>query len=468
VESVTWGAIGYTSIIANDTILYTPYPNQYGDDIFTYIVSDGNDTAAASVSVTIEPVEDSPLAVNDFITTNEDTPVIINVMGNDSEPDGDPLTITGNTTPSFGTIILNADNTFTYSPDTNINGTDGFTYTLDDGKGHIDMADVAVTITSVNDLPVGIDDFAITSQNTSVTINVIANDVDEDGDVLTISGVLKPTGKKNSTVLIISSNELLYEPKSGFIGQESYTYTVSDGNGGTASASVHVEVVESVSASSNGEDPVTSEATTTAKEALDNAGFESGDFKGWLTIGESVVETAAFGSGPSEGTFQVVLSTAGPVEAPEDSTGYAVSASELEIFLQLPSGRLDEIGTGPAIEGSAIKRTFAANAGDVLSFDWNFLTNEYTILDEPDSPPTDYNNDFAFVSITEVSQLSDTFSMFIFSISDYMSETGFDTFFFPITTTGAFSLGIGVVDVGDEEIPSALLIDNFLLNPGNQ
>jgi hypothetical protein len=142
-----------------------------------------------------------------------------------------------------------------------------------------------------------------------------------------------------------------------------------------------------------------------------------------------------------------------------------VPVAELETFLELPLGSLDSLSTDMVVEGTAIKRTFTAQAGAVLSFDWNFLTNEVTSVDDPAALPSPQTNDFVFVTIAPLTLLADTFWTFVLSPTSFMSETGFETFTFILPTTGAYTLGIGVVDVGDEKGLSGVLIDNIQFSP---
>ncbi|MEQ8995340.1 MAG: PEP-CTERM sorting domain-containing protein [Coleofasciculus sp. B1-GNL1-01] len=179
-----------------------------------------------------------------------------------------------------------------------------------------------------------------------------------------------------------------------------------------------------------------------------NGGFETGNFDGWQTLGDTSIETSAFGSGPKEGDFQALLRTS------------SINDFQLESFLGLPSGSLDALGNGDATEGSAIKQTFTAKAGQVVKFHWNFLTDELDFDDDPFS-----FNDFAFVSLTSLNELGDTSLSFMNSLTEFSDETGFEEFSYVIPTTGTYSLGIGVTDVDNRIFESGLLVDKVAVTP---
>ena len=179
-----------------------------------------------------------------------------------------------------------------------------------------------------------------------------------------------------------------------------------------------------------------------------NAGFEVGDFTGWNVIGDTSIETAAFGSNPTEGTYQALLTTG----------NNSVTDADLEAFLGISSGDLDALGNGDAIAGSAIQFTpITVAAGDIFSFDWNFLTNENN---------SGVYNDFGFVSISsgDLWELADTTNEFSRFAGSFGSETGYGTFTHEFTTAGTFLVGIGVVDVLDNSVDSALLVDNLVIS----
>ena len=206
------------------------------------------------------------------MTTNEDSLLSGNVLadngnGVDSDPDSNPLSVTevnGNagdvgtpiTLTSGALLTLNSDGTFDYDPNGQFeslnNGqtaTDSFTYTIDDGNGGTDTATVTVTIDGITDNlpPVAVDDDAITVQDTAVDVLVLANDSDPDGDDLEITLATQGSNgsvaiNDNGTPADTTDDFLVYTPDAGFGGLDSFTYTISDGNGGTDTATVNLAV----------------------------------------------------------------------------------------------------------------------------------------------------------------------------------------------------------------------------------
>ena len=138
------------------------------------------------------PANDGPVAVDDAATTAEDTAVSIAVLPNDSDLDGDTLAVSAAMTPAHGTATVNPDGTITYAPAANYHGADSFSYTIGDGNGGTATATVSVTVTPTNDGPVAVDDAATTAEDTAVSIAVLPNDTDLDGDALTVSAATTP------------------------------------------------------------------------------------------------------------------------------------------------------------------------------------------------------------------------------------------------------------------------------------
>ena len=190
---------------------------------------------------TIDASNGDPIANDDTAETDEDVILTdIDVLGNDTDPDGDPLTVTG-ASASNGTVTINGDGTLNYDPDPDFNGDDTITYTVDDGNGGTDTGEVVVTVVPVNDDPVANDDTATTPADTLLEdIPVLDNDTDVDGGPLTVTGA----GAPNGTVTVNSDGTLDYQPDPGFIGDDTITYDISDGLGGTDSGQVIVSVTD--------------------------------------------------------------------------------------------------------------------------------------------------------------------------------------------------------------------------------
>jgi hypothetical protein len=244
VTSATPGTNGSTAIQGNGTITYTPNLNFHGTDTFTYTASDGNGgTDTATVTITVSGVNDPPVAVNDLVTTNEDTIVVAPVLANDSDPDG-ALTITAVTQGTKGVTAIQSGGTVRYTPNANANGADSFTYTVSDGSGGTATATVAVTIIPVNDTPDAVNDSATANEDTALNFAVAANDTDVDGDALIVTAVTQ--GAKGSVAInqspSLEGKYVIYTPNANANGSDSFTYTISDGHGGTATGSVAMTI----------------------------------------------------------------------------------------------------------------------------------------------------------------------------------------------------------------------------------
>ncbi len=234
-------ANGQVVINSDGTITYTPNENFNGTDSFDYTIEDENGlTDTATVTVNIASENDAPIAVDDVVNTPEDTEVTVSVLDNDSDPDGDELSVISTSNgPANGQVVINSDGTITYTPNENFNGTDSFDYTIEDENGLTDTATVTVNVTSENDAPIAVDDAATTDQDVPVNIAVLNNDSDIDGDELIVTETIDP---ENGTVVINENGTITYTPNDSFTGIDSFEYTISDGNGGTDTATVTINI----------------------------------------------------------------------------------------------------------------------------------------------------------------------------------------------------------------------------------
>ena len=230
---------GTLTFNADGSFSYTHDGGESSSDAFTYTASDGTETSSvATVTITVTQVNDTPSADNKTASTNQDTAVPINLSG--SDPEGSSLTFTVASGPSNGTVAISGA-TATYTPANGFSGTDSFTYTASDGSATSSAATVTITVVPDNAAPVAQNTSAVTLEDTSIDITLLA--ADADSDPLTFA-VTQPT---NGTVTLIGTTAS-YTPDANFNGSDSFTFTANDGtvNSNTATVSITVNAVNDV------------------------------------------------------------------------------------------------------------------------------------------------------------------------------------------------------------------------------
>lgn len=235
-------AHGQVAIYPNGTYTYTPALNYNGTDSFTYQVCDDNSTPACStgtVTITINPVQDPPIAGPDVFSTLEDTKLVVTcdcVLINDYDPDGDPLTGAVVDNVKHGTLVFQPDGTFEYMPDQDFFGTDTFTYTATDGIHTTDPALVTINVIPVNDAPIAVNDQVDAIEDIPSPLPILANDKDVD-DVLTTSMIQITTPPQHGT-LQITPDEVIYTSNPDYFGPDSFNYTLTDIAGAVSNIAV--------------------------------------------------------------------------------------------------------------------------------------------------------------------------------------------------------------------------------------
>ncbi|TMP16764.1 Ig-like domain-containing protein [Pseudoalteromonas sp. S2893] len=228
--TTTSGAVTSTG---ND-VIFTSEANFNGQVTVNYTLSDGTDTAMGVLTITVTPVNDAPIANPDSATILEDAVTTnINVLSNDTDPENDSLTISDAST-NTGSVSVAGSN-LAYTPEADFNGQAVITYTLSDGTDTASGV-LNITVTPVNDAPVANPDTATINEDSSTTVNVVANDTDTEGDSLTITTVSADSGSAT-----IVANQIQYTPQADYNGTAVVTYTISDGEAAT-SATLNITI----------------------------------------------------------------------------------------------------------------------------------------------------------------------------------------------------------------------------------
>lgn len=237
------------SLNLDGSFTYTPNPNFHGLDGFTYQARDpdGELSNIAMVVITVNAVNDPPIAQDDMYNINEDSPLSVGAPGilmNDSDIDGGPLSAMLVSGPSnAASFNLNPNGSFSYVPAANFNGMDSFTYRAFDGMDQSNLATVTINIAPINDPPVARDDSYATDEDTPLTIlpdGILENDTDADGDSLLAEIVSGPTNA--ASFVLNDDGSFSYTPAANFNGMDSFTYRAFDGQSRSGTATVRITV----------------------------------------------------------------------------------------------------------------------------------------------------------------------------------------------------------------------------------
>ncbi|MEL7281074.1 MAG: Ig-like domain-containing protein [Pseudomonadota bacterium] len=405
---------------------YTPNPNFSGEDFFTYQVTDaGGATSFETVNITVEGVNDAPVATDLNAATSEDTDLESSVAEQASDADGDNLTFSivagEGSGPQNGSVNMAADGSFTYTPDTDFNGTDSFTYQVDDGNGGVTTATVNITIDAENDAPIADDVSVSTDEDEALDGSVAEAASDVEGDALTFALVEgEEFGPQNGAVDMASDGSFTYTPDADFNGTDSFTYQVDDGNGGTTTATVTV-TVDPVN-----DDPIASDVDVSVAEddAIEGSliedafdvdgdnltfslvsGEEDGPFNGDVVVNEDGTYTYTPDpdfNGEDSFTYQVSDGNGGittaTVTVTVDPANDDPEAGDVDVSVD-EDNTLDGTLAEEAFDLDGDDLTFSLVVGDGEEFISGPFNGEVTINDDGTysyTPDADFNGEDSF------------------------------------------------------------------------
>lgn len=231
---------GTATIESNNRITYQPRENYFGTDSLEFELSDAKGAVTTGkVSISITAQNDPPKIKAQDYTVLEDNFLNFDPRDNETDVDGDVVITTKIIPgPQHGTAKIEANNRITYKPNDDYSGTDSLTFHLSDGKGGVVSGTVPIAVTAVNDGPIAVSDVVAIAEDTTTDIDVVGNDSDADGDLLTIEIASLPLNGISEVV----NGKIRYTPRPNFHGVEQFTYRITDGKGGEATAAVQINI----------------------------------------------------------------------------------------------------------------------------------------------------------------------------------------------------------------------------------
>ncbi|MDD4899880.1 MAG: Ig-like domain-containing protein, partial [Candidatus Omnitrophica bacterium] len=357
---------------------YAPTANYNGPDSFTFKANDGlADSNTATVTITINAINDTPYANEQSVNTDEDTPVAITLSATDA--DGDNLTYSVVTNPSNGSLTGTAAN-LTYTPNNKYKGTDSFSFKANDGHLDSNTATVSINVRHTNHRPNSHNQSVNTDEDTPVAITLSATDAD--GDNLTYSVVTNPS---NGSLTGTAAN-LTYTPSESFYGDDSFTFKASDGQLESDPATVSIKVKhvnhapvsqsQSVNVRKNTPKTITLKATDKDKDSL------------------TYIVLTNPASGTLSGTAPDLTYTPNTDYIGDDSFTFKANDGALDsdsatvtLHVKLPPKAKISIETPAPTTGSAVKFNAAnseADGADIASYNWNFGDGTSSAAANPD------------------------------------------------------------------------------------
>jgi VCBS repeat-containing protein len=353
-------------------VTYTPalnYPNtnlSNGSDSFTFTANDGSlSSSAATVGLTITPVNDQPVAVNDNVTValNSSNNVIA-VLGNDTDVDADTLTVTAVTAATNGTASVGTGGAnVVYTPIASFSGTDSFTYTISDGQGGTSTATVTVTVTGANNPPVSNGQSVTTPEDTATVITLSATDANN--NTLAFAVVTAPTHGTLGTLGAPScaagtcTAQVTYTPAANYNGADSFTFKANDGLADSNVATVSLTITAVNDAPASNPQSATTAEDTAVTIPLSGTDIDSASLTfvtsapAHGTLGSVTGTSCTPSGGGSSCTAQVTYTPAANYNGP-DSFTYTTNDGSSSSAASNVSVTITAVNDAPAGSGQSV------------------------------------------------------------------------------------------------------------------
>lgn len=362
-------AQGTLNVNPDGSFTFIPEPNFNGTVTINFTVEDPSGATSSGVlTINVLAVNDDPVATNGTGTGAEDAAISGSLASLATDVDGDTLTFSLATQAANGTVVIQGNGSYTYTPNAHFNGNDSFTFSVSDGNGGVTTGTVNLTVTPVNDAPVA-SDFTVNATEDQVLNGTLPAATDVDGDSVAYA---LATGAANGAVVVNANGTFIYTPNANFFGTDSFTYTVSDGNGGsnTYTVTVNVANVNDVPVGANG-------SATTAEDVALNGNLPA------ATDLDGDALTYALATGPANGTV-VVNANGSYTYTPaanfngndsftftvSDGNGGVVTYTQSITVTAVNDAPVAQDQTLPAIEDTVLNGSVTATDadGDTLSF----------------------------------------------------------------------------------------------------
>ncbi|MCL1143620.1 Ig-like domain-containing protein [Shewanella gaetbuli] len=379
------------------SVYYTPDADYNGTDTFSYKVADNANAESniAVVDITISPVNDIPVGVNDTIQTDEDVSFTVDLLANDTDVDGDeldPSSVVIVQQPAHALSVDVIDGKLTYIPEKNYVGKDFIQYQVSDKNGEVsNVTTVFISVLGINDAPVAVDDSSSTLEDTAVVIDILQNDTDiEDGQVAVDSVVITQQPLNGVVTIDTTTGLVTYTPNQDFNGSDSFSYIVSDNGSATESAVFSNIATVSLTISAVDDAPVANDDDITMLEdeqsKLINILGNDVDVDSMLDVASvTIVNTPAFGSITLDSSSGVVTYTANANYNGYDTFTYKVSDSTgLESNMATVSLSIMPINDAPIANAAS----YTLNEDSRVQFtltgsDIEGATLTYTLVSQP-------------------------------------------------------------------------------------